>query len=277
MISLILPAVRRDNILKFAGGKAMGNMIVEVFGMTDIGMRRELNEDSFRVCGFEDGKPLGFCVLADGMGGHNAGEVASQNTVNSIADELLEKLGEPDDEQVNLDIAAAIDFANAKVYGMSMDNPEQAGMGTTTVIAYIKDGKVKIANIGDSRAYVISEKKIYKITTDHSVVEQLIQSGTISPEEARRHPDKNIITRALGTEEFVDADFYEYIPQTKDVILLCSDGLTEMLYEHEIKDIVNKSDSMKNAVSDMVAKANERGGVDNITVVAVQFKEEEAI
>ena len=252
-------------------------MIVEVCGLTDIGKRRELNEDSYKICGFENNEPLGFCILADGMGGHNAGEVASQNTVEIIAEELEVSLKESDDDKINFNIAAAIDFANSQVYGMSIGNPEQAGMGTTTVIAYVRENNVRIANIGDSRAYAISENEICKITIDHSVVEQLIQKGTISREEARVHPDKNIITRALGTEEFVDADFYDYKPMLGEVILLCSDGLTEMLYEDEIKDIVNKSENLKSAVEKLVATANDNGGVDNITVVAIKFKQEEAL
>ncbi len=252
-------------------------MKVEVYGLTDIGKRRELNEDSFGICGFENGTSLGFCVLADGMGGHNAGEVASQSTVNIITGELESALGETDDNKITFNIASAIDFANSKVYGMSIGNPEQAGMGTTTVVAYVRDGNVRIANIGDSRAYSVSDKDICRITIDHSVVEQLIQKGTITREEARNHPDKNIITRALGTEEFVDADFYDYEVSDGEVILLCSDGLTEMLYENEIKEIINKSENIKNAVDELIAAANNNGGVDNITVVAIKFKQEEAL
>lgn len=255
----------------------MENMIVEVYGLMDIGKRRELNEDSYKIIGFAENEPRGLCVLADGMGGHNAGEVASRTAVEVITEELGEKLGEENDEKINFNIAAAIDFANSKVYEMSIGNPEQAGMGTTTVIAYVKDDSVRIANIGDSRAYAVSEKKICKITTDHSVVEQLVKNGTISPEEARVHPDKNLITRALGTEEFVDADFYDYKPKEGEVVLLCSDGLTEMLYEDEIKDIINNAGSMKDAVEKLVEKANDNGGVDNITVICIQFKREETL
>ena len=246
-------------------------MVVEVFGLTDIGKKRELNEDSYRICGFENGKPLGFCVLADGMGGHNAGEVASGNAVEIIAGELEECLGEEDSDKISLNIAAAIDLANARIYEMSLHSAEQAGMGTTTVLAYIKDSLVRVANIGDSRAYVISDKEICRMTIDHSVVEQLIRSGTITREEAKTHPDKNIITRALGTEEFVDADFFDYEASEGETIILCSDGLTEMVSEDEIKECVNNAESIASAVNTLVGKANENGGTDNITVVAVRF------
>lgn len=255
----------------------MEKMIVEVCGLTDIGKIRELNEDSYKIYGFDNNKPLGFCVLADGMGGHNAGEVASKTAVDVIADELMEKLDETDGEKINLNIATAIDFANSRVYGMSIGNPEQAGMGTTLVVAYVSDDVVRIANIGDSRAYVVTPKKIQKLTVDHSVVEQLVQSGTITPREARKHPDKNIITRALGTEEFVDADFYEYKPRDGEVILLCSDGLSEMLFDKDIKETVNKNESIESIVEELVAAANNKGGTDNITVVAIRFKQEEAL
>ena len=255
----------------------MGKMKVEVYGLTDIGQRRELNEDNYRICGFENGDPLGVCILADGMGGHNAGEVASLKTVEIISEELVDKLAEEDNEKICLNIAEAIDFANAQVYGMSISSPTHAGMGTTTIVAYVKGDSVQIANIGDSRVYSVSQTGIRKITTDHSVVEQLVKNGTISPEEARMHPDKNLITRALGTEEFVDADFYDYTVCENETILLCSDGLTEMVYEEDIKEIINSADCVKSAVEGLVSKANDNGGVDNITVICVQFKREETL
>lgn len=253
----------------------MIDMFVKVCGLTDIGKLRELNEDSFRICGFEDGQPNGVCVLADGMGGHNAGEVASFKAAELITEDLAGRLDEKDGKQVCLDIASAIDFANSEIYKTSLRNPAQAGMGTTVVVAFVNDMLVRIANIGDSRAYVISQKRIRKITTDHSVVEELVKSGSITAEEARNHPDKNIITRAVGTEEYVDADFYEYTPVGGETILLCSDGLYEMLRDKEIKNIINQYDNLNEALSALIDAANENGGVDNITVVALQFKKEE--
>ena len=252
-------------------------MFVDVFGMTDVGQIRELNEDSFEVRGFENGQALGICVLADGMGGHNAGEVASNTAVRLICDDLEECFLKGKCEKPEERIAAAIDFANSEVYSMSLKNPSQAGMGTTTVVAVVDDKLVRIANIGDSCAYIVSGNIIRKITVDHSIVEELVQSGSITRAEARNHPDKNIITRAVGTEKYVDADFFEYTPKGDEVILMCSDGLCEMLRDKEIKDIVKKSENMKAAVSSLIDAANKNGGVDNITVIALQFKKEENI
>ncbi len=252
-------------------------MLVEVYGLTDVGKRRELNEDSFKICGFEEDRALGFCVLADGMGGHNAGEIASGRAVELISNELMPCMEKKNSETVSLDIAAAIDFANSEIYDMSIHCSEQAGMGTTTVVAYVDGNNVKVANIGDSCAYIVSDKEILKMTVDHSVVEQLIQSGTITREEAKHHPDKNIITRALGTEEYIDADYYEYDAKPGEKILLCSDGLTEMLSDGEIKEIINDAESIKSAAEILVNSANERGGFDNITVVIISFNEEGTI
>lgn len=252
-----------------------GWMMVEVYGLTEVGKKRELNEDNFKICGFEEGKAHGFCVLADGMGGHNAGEIASESAVEIISNELMPSLIKNEGETISLDIAEAIDFANSKIYEMSLSCNEQAGMGTTTVVSYVNGKNVIIANIGDSRAYVVSKNEIFKITVDHSIVEQLIESGTITREEAKVHPDKNIITRALGTEEYVDADFYEYDASDGEAILMCSDGLTEMLDEAEIKEIVFEADNVKSAAEKLIELANDRGGVDNITVILMMFKGEE--
>lgn len=249
-------------------------MITEVYGHTDIGRRRELNEDSFKICGFENGSDTGFCILADGMGGHNAGEVASGCTVDIIAAELLKTAGETDIDAATAEMADAIDLANAEIYEMSLRNPAQAGMGSTAVIVYSCGSRIRIANIGDSRAYLINSREICRMTIDHSVVEQLIRSGSITREDAKVHPDKNIITRAVGTEDYVEVDFFDYDAEAEDVILLCSDGLTEMVSEEEIQTAVNTTESVEAAVKSLIDRANENGGTDNITVIAIRFKEE---
>lgn len=252
-------------------------MFVDVCGMTDVGQLRELNEDSFEIRGFKSGAPTGLCVLADGMGGHNAGEVASGMATRLVCDDLEDSLNESDSNVIAQKMASAIDFANSEIYDMSLKNLNQAGMGSTLVVAFVKEGLVRIANIGDSCAYVISNAVIKKITVDHSVVEELVQSGSITRAEARNHPDKNIITRAVGTERYVDADFFDYVPVGGEVILMCSDGLCEMLGDKEIKKIVNNSENMNAAVKALIDAANENGGVDNITAIALQFKKEENI
>ncbi len=252
-------------------------MLVEVCGLTDIGQIRELNEDNFEIRGFKDKQTLGVCVLADGMGGHNAGEIASHMASQLICDDLEERLHEKDSKEVLKNIAAAIDFANSEIYNMSLKNPDKAGMGTTTVIVFVNDEFVRIANIGDSCAYLVTDTIIRKITIDHSIVEELVQSGSITRTQARNHPDKNIITRAVGTEKFVDADYFDYVPTGGETILVCSDGLTEMLLDKDIKDIINNSENLNEAVKALIDEANKNGGVDNITVIALQFKKEENI
>ncbi len=252
-------------------------MFARVYGLTDKGKLRELNEDSFEIRGFEDGKLSGICVLADGMGGHNAGEIASCMAVNLICDDLESALLDEDTSNLAKKMAASIDFANSEIYSMSLKNSAQAGMGTTAVVTFVKDNLVRIANIGDSCAYLISDTVMRKITVDHSVVEELVRSGSITRAEARNHPDKNIITRAVGSEKYVDADFYDYTVVGGETILMCSDGLTEMVREKEIKQIINESEDIKTAVKTLIDEANKRGGVDNITVIALQFKKEEQI
>ncbi len=250
-------------------------MVLKVCGMSNIGKRRELNEDSFKICGFEDGAPLGVCVLADGMGGHNAGEVASETAAEIVTGELAEGFGKTNGKEICQNIAAAIDFANSRIYEMSLSNAEQAGMGTTLVVAYVKGEQLWVANIGDSCAYVVNSKEICKITIDHSIVEELVQRGTITREEARNHPDKNIITRALGTEEFVDADYYDYKLSEGETVLLCSDGLTETVRDERIKEIILSEENIDKAVAALVDEANKNGGVDNITIVAFRVEKEE--
>lgn len=258
-----------------SGQKGYGNMVVKVCGMTDIGKRRELNEDSFEIRGFENGTPLGVCILADGMGGHNAGEVASSMAAKAVADELCESFDEEDSRKIIKNMASAIDYANATVFEKSLSSREHAGMGTTLVAAYVKDASIRFANIGDSRAYVANNESICKITVDHSVVEEMVQRGAITREEARVHPDKNIITRALGTENYVDADFYDYSASAGETVVLCSDGLTETVSEEEIHEIVTADEDVCEIVKKLIDKANENGGLDNITVVVIRFEKEE--
>lgn len=249
-------------------------MIVKVYGATDIGKRRALNEDTFGIRGFENGVPDGVCVLADGMGGHNAGEVASSIAVNSVVEKLSCVLGEKNSDKIEENIADAINYANTSVYEMSLKNREQAGMGTTLVVTYVSEQGIKIANIGDSRAYGVTENEIVRLTVDHSVVEELVQRGTITREEARIHPDKNIITRALGTDSYVVADYFEYEFSPGQAIVMCSDGLSEMLEEDRIKEIITKTEDIQEAVKCLIDEANQNGGVDNVTVVALRFEEE---
>lgn len=242
--------------------------MTDTFGMSDVGCVRELNEDCFCIHGFKD-DDRGFCVLADGMGGHNAGEVASQNAVKFIAEEMQKLMKEGGGIPAGLN--RAVDIANGKIYEMSQQNAIHRGMGTTVVAAVISDGAAFVANVGDSRAYAIRGEEIVQITTDHSVVSELVMSGLITPEEARKHPQKNIITRAVGTDSSVKTDVFEYDFSPGDVMIMCSDGLSTMLSDNEIYEIVSKEKNSEKTVESLIDTAKEKGGIDNITVICIRF------
>lgn len=250
-------------------------MKVSAVGVTDAGLVRPLNEDSFLIHGFENGASKGFCILADGMGGHNAGEVASSMATEIIAKELSLSDMEGNEEDIVANITASLDYANNEIYQKSVSNYETAGMGTTAVVIYLNGSTAYIANIGDSRAYLVEAVGITQLTTDHSVVQKLLESGSITPQEARNHPEKNIITKALGTEPSEDYDIYEFTVREGDKILLCSDGLTDMIEDHQINEILTQNLSPGEAASALVSAAKENGGKDNITVVLICFMKED--
>ena len=250
-------------------------MKVSAVGGTDTGLVRSLNEDSFLISGFENGEPHGFCILADGMGGHNAGEVASAMATEIIANELSNSEFGDDEENIVSNITASLDYANNEIYNKSVSNSANAGMGTTAVVVYLDKNTAYIANIGDSRAYLIENNRITQLTTDHSIVQKLVESGSITPEEARNHPEKNIITKALGTEPTEEYDIYEFAVREGDKILLCSDGLSDMIEDSQINDILNQDLCPDDAISALISAAKENGGRDNITVVLMSFVKEE--
>lgn len=244
--------------------------MVEAYGISDVGCIRELNEDCFCIHGFDEGAERGFCILADGMGGHNAGEVASQSAVNFLADEM-NKLLISGSGEIPGRLNEAVAMANTKVYTMAEENPIHRGMGTTAVAVFIDNGSAYIANVGDSRAYAIRGDEIVQITTDHSMVAELVMRGTITREEARLHPQKNIITRAVGTDKKVRPDIFEYNYLTGDAMIMCSDGLSTMLEDERILEIVKAVKTPKETAEALVAEAKESGGFDNITVICIRF------
>lgn len=244
--------------------------MVEVFGLSDVGCIRELNEDCYCICGFGDNSERGFCILADGMGGHNAGEVASQNAVKLIAEEM-NRLLESGEKEIPGQLSRAVSAANTGVYTMASENPIHRGMGTTVVTAFIDDGTAYVANVGDSRAYAVRDDEIVQITTDHSVVSELVMRGTITKEEARLHPQKNIITRAVGTNKSVRTDIFEYNYSPGDVMIICSDGLSTMLDDNRILEIIKSKKTSEDTVNSLIAAAKDEGGLDNITVICIRF------
>lgn len=236
-------------------------------GKTDVGVKRQTNQDSFAVLPLEDGSV--FAIVCDGMGGANAGNVASSLAVKIITDfvERSYRFGIDYSSAVSI-LNNAISSANLEIYDWALKNPELKGMGTTVVASIISKDFTAIAHVGDSRAYFVNED-IHQITKDHSVVQSLIESGKLTPEEARVHPRRNVITRALGIEENIIPDNSECNMNLNDTLLLCSDGLSNFVEADVIKNIINNN-SINTVADALIAEANKNGGGDNITAVVVR-------
>lgn len=229
--------------------------------LTDKGNVRELNED---FLSYSKENEFSIYVVGDGMGGHNAGEVASKRAVESIISFIRENYG-----NMSLDnlLEEAILYANSKIYSMSQESTGLSGMGTTiTAILELKD-IVYVANVGDSACFGINENGIKKLTKDHSLVQELVDSGCITEGEAKNHPRKNIITRAIGTNSKVDVDIFKLSRNEYKAYLLCTDGLINDVEEEEIWKEVIKSEDFDKSCKELVEIAKERGGRDNITVL----------
>jgi PPM family protein phosphatase len=233
-------------------------MLGHVGGITDPGRKRRRNEDAYVI------EPPLFAV-ADGMGGAQAGEVASRLAAAALKESGVERGGEER-------IVSVIQEANRRIYDRSNADPNASGMGTTMTVALVENGQVAFGHVGDSRAYLIRDGMMEQLTEDHSLVAELMRSGKLSPEEAETHPQRSVITRALGTDPDVDVDTFTIAAQTGDVFLLCSDGLTTMVSNETILDLVERNRaSMDKALRALVGAANKGGGEDNITVVAFEI------
>ena len=239
---------------------------MKLFSITDVGRRREINEDYV----YTSDKPVGnlpnLFIVADGMGGHNAGDYASKHAVDKAVEVISAYTQEHDAENI---LQKAIDDANTYINKISKKDESLKGMGTTFVAATVDDKYVTVANVGDSRMYVINDF-ITQITKDHSLVEEMVDMGGIDRETARKHPDKNIITRAVGVKEYVLVDFFDVHISENEMLLLCTDGLTNMLKDDEIHRIIRSSSSLKEAGTRLIEAANANGGRDNIAVVLVE-------
>ncbi len=233
------------------------------YGSSNKGRVRGNNEDFFHIPADENDIKL--FVVADGMGGQNAGEVASSLAVASVVLHVNENFSAQDD--MTLLLRQAFTSANTTVFTTAHADLVYDSMGTTLVCALIKDGMLYVANVGDSRCYVISEGKLEQITVDHSYVQEMVDKGIITASEARNHPNKNLITRAIGVSKFVQTDVFIRKWQKGDMLLLASDGLTGMIKEEDIIDLV--SDDCEKSVKALVKAANDAGGKDNITAVLV--------
>lgn len=238
------------------------------FGVkSDRGMQREKNEDNYDVIAGSSEIPFTY-IIADGMGGHNSGEVASKMAVDYVSNYIHQSPGifsNPEDIPDALN--EMMQAANRSIYNSSIEEESNRGMGTTLIIAVVCGGKLYIGHVGDSRAYLIRESYIERLTTDHSYIEELIRNGSLTRKEAENHPQKNVITRALGCSESIEIDTYTCEIKDGDIFLLCTDGLTNMLDEEQIRQIITKSSDPEEACAELVDKANSRGGDDNITVI----------
>ncbi|MCR4658637.1 MAG: Stp1/IreP family PP2C-type Ser/Thr phosphatase [Lachnospiraceae bacterium] len=237
---------------------------MKIYAKTDIGRRRDMNQDSYFFCEMPLGNLPNLFVVADGMGGHSAGDYASLCTVRTIEHEAMMS---EDTEPVRI-MKGAIEAANAEVHKKALEDESYSGMGTTVVAGCVIDDILYVANVGDSRLYIINDE-IMQITKDHSLVEEMVRSGELSKDEARSHPDRNIITRAVGVLDDIDIDFFEVDLREGDILLLCSDGLTNMVEEEEILKIVSESEDLKGCADRLIKMANHNGGKDNVTVILV--------
>jgi PPM family protein phosphatase len=236
--------------------------IVEQAGRTDVGRQRTANEDSLVV------RPPLFAV-ADGMGGAKAGEVASAVAVEAV--ERARESGEPAEAQ----LAGIVRDANRRIYDLAVADESRRGMGTTLTLVKVHGDEVSLAHVGDSRAYRMRDGELSQLTRDHSLVAELERSGQITPEAAEHHPQRSIITRALGPEPDVEVDTYTLAGRDDDLFLICSDGLTSMISDDEVTSILRSARSLDEAADTLVRAANQSGGKDNITVILFRLGEGE--
>ena len=238
---------------------------MKTFSVTDAGVVREMNQDYYFSSDTAVGNLPNLFIVADGMGGHKAGDYASRYTIERVVASVSRNTGE---EPIAI-MKEAINKANELLVAESREDESKSGMGTTLVIGTIIGNKLFVANRGDSRLYVVGQN-MRQITRDHSLVDEMVRLGEINADEARVHPDKNIITRAVGTSDHVEADFFEVEITADDTILLCTDGLTNMVRDDEILDIIKKYDNAQAATMQLVKEANANGGRDNITVMIIK-------
>ena len=239
--------------------------MLKAWGMKDTGRCRSVNQDYI----FVSEKPMGnlpnLFLVADGMGGHKAGDLASEYTVSRVCEAVTKSM-----QKIPFQILkGAFQYANQKLIEKAGESPAYTGMGTTLVAVTVKDGTAFVANVGDSRLYKIGDR-IEQITEDHSLVEEMVRMGEISKEEARNHPEKNIITRAIGVSDTIEPDYFDTKLEKGECLLLCSDGLSNMIEDAQIREILKRRTNLKSGAEELVRTANENGGRDNISVVLIE-------
>lgn len=238
---------------------------MKTFSKTDVGMVRDVNQDYVFVSDTPIGSLPNLLIVADGMGGHKAGEYASRFATEVVKEEIVQSREESPEAM----LTQAIITANQKLREEAEQDQRLHGMGTTLVVATIIEKTLYFANVGDSRLYLINNG-IKQLSKDHSLVQEMVRLGGINQEEAKHHPDKNIITRAVGGREKVEVDFFEYRLKIGDTILMCTDGLSNMVEDEEILGIVRRSRDVVEAVEQLIESAKEHGGSDNIGVILAE-------
>jgi len=245
----------------------LADIKINAFGKTDVGLMRTINQDSIFVSTQPIGKLPNLFIVADGMGGHKAGDVASREAIERFVKyACTTHMSDP----ANI-LDAGIISVNKDIFDMANSNRDYSGMGTTFVAASLVENHVYIANVGDSRLYLIG-RDIRQITRDHSLVEDMVRMGVLEREEARTHYKKNVITKAIGVadDKTSTPDIFEIEVENGDKLLLCSDGLTNMVEDYDIKKIVKDNDSIEDAVRELIKQANENGGKDNISAILIE-------
>jgi len=244
--------------------------VLKVFSCSDKGLARKNNQDCVYTSDAPTGDLLNVFIVADGMGGLAAGEMASRTAVNT----MLDCIRSSSERNPAVSLKKAVRSANRAVYARSLEDASREGMGTTVVACTFIENVCQIINVGDSRMYVISPRSIRQITVDHSLVEEMIRRGGLARERARNHPEKNVITRAVGVKPDVEPDIFTQVLESGDTVMLCTDGLTNMVTDERIKQIVDGSSDIATAAEKLVKEANENGGLDNISVVLIRYEEE---
>ena len=244
-------------------------MMYEICTDTDPGMIRENNEDAVAVDSI-----TGLCILADGMGGYNAGEVASGMACTFIKSEMSRWLSEAgknaNAKEVKRAMEICVDNANHSIFNAANSNPQYTGMGTTLVVGVFQEGRLILGHIGDSRCYRLRGKDFQQITKDHSLLQEQIDAGLLTPEQALTSSNKNLVTRALGVEDAVLLDVTEHRVEDGDLYVMCSDGLSDMVRDPAIADIVQSDAPLEQKGRQLIAAANDNGGRDNISVILTQ-------
>ena len=244
--------------------------MIKSFSVTDIGRKRKLNQDFV----YSSDEPVGnlpnVYIVADGMGGHQAGDYASKCTVETMVREIR---GCFEKSPIRI-LSKAIRIANDQVRKKAREDESLLGMGTTVVAATCLGKYLQVANVGDSRLYIINDE-VRQITRDHSLVEEMVRMGGIDREAARKHPDKNIITRAIGARDTIEIDFFHEELKSGDIVLMCSDGLTNMLEDEEIGRILRSQGTIEERAEELIEAANQNGGRDNIAVIVIDMFAEE--